>query len=256
MTLKPSRDLPLDELHISDLQVSCIVGVYPRERNEHQPLKVDIRMFLDTRAAASQHGLKYTVDYAKVSGEVRFLLESCHFGTLETAADALARYLLSTGLTGHSEQCVHEVEICLTKPNALAGAVPSIKIRRVRGEFSYEEETQDFGQVDIIFSSESCGIYRLRLNPGSSIPAHVHRQMDESELVLGDGLLLQGQPVAAGMAFRWKRDFAHRYDNPTENVQSILCVDRPSFIEADEIRIDVPLEELVQVEGSSYYPKI
>jgi len=62
--------------------------------------------------------------------------------------------------------------------------------------------------------------------------------MRESELMLGDGLLCQGHPVAAGSVFRWPHDTPHRYDNPTRRWQSILCVDSPRFIEADEIPVE------------------
>jgi hypothetical protein len=33
-------------------------------------------------------------------------------------------------------------------------------------------------------------------------------------------------------------DAPHRYDNPSDRFQTILCVDSPPFIEADEIPVD------------------
>ena len=64
--------------------------------------------------------------------------------------------------------------------------------------------------------------------------------MEEHELVVGSGLLLQGKPVRPGLAFSWPRDLAHRYDNPTDVEQTILCVDRPAFIPTDEIEVPAP----------------
>jgi FolB domain-containing protein len=243
-----------DVLRLNDLKVPCIVGVYPQERHKPQLLKADIALFLDTRHAAQSSGLKHTVDYAKRCGEIRFLLQSCQFWTLETAADALAHYLLAPSTPDAPQAELHAVEIELTKPQALSDATPSLRIHRDSSDVSYESETKDFGKVDIIHVSEACGIYRLRLKPNGTIPAHVHRKMDESELVLGSGLRLQGQPVAPGSVFHWKKDFPHRYDNPTLTEQSILCVDRPIFIESDEVVVDIPVQQLPPVKGQPYYP--
>ncbi len=243
-----------DILRLNDIEVPCIVGVYPQERNEVQLLKADIALFLDTRHAAKSAGLKHTVDYAKRCGEIRFLLQSCQFWTLETAADAIAHYLLAPSTPDAPQAQIHAVEIQLTKPQALADAIPSLCIRRQQSDVSYDSETKDFGRVDIIHVSEACGIYRLRLKPNGIIAAHVHRTMDESEMVLGSALQLQGQPVASGSVFHWEKDFPHRYDNPSDTEQSILCVDRPIFIESDEVIVDVPLHRLPPVKGQAYYP--
>jgi len=68
-------------------------------------------------------------------------------------------------------------------------------------------------------------------------------------MVLGKGLLCQGRPVAAGTVHRWPLGAAHCYDNPTRRVQSILCVDAPSFLESDEIPVDGE-PALVRPEGA------
>jgi dihydroneopterin aldolase len=78
--------------------------------------------------------------------------------------------------------------------------------------------------------------------------------MEESELVLGNGLLLQGRPVARGQAFHWAQGFPHRYDNPTHTEQTVLCVDRPRFIPSEEVETEEPAEGLAPVVGTDYYP--
>ncbi len=98
-------------------------------------------------------------------------------------------------------------------------------------------EEKPFGQVDIVAETRDLGIYRLNVAPGRSIPLHVHRVMQESEMVLGDGLLLSGVAVAAGTVHRWPHQAAHRYDNPTSRWQSILCVDTPRFLPEDEVEV-------------------
>ena len=116
-------------------------------------------------------------------------------------------------------------------------AIPSLEIEREAGFAPIGRETKPFGTVDVIFESRDAGIYRLNIAPGREIPLHQHRVMHESEMVLTRGLLCQGKPVAPGTVNQWPHGLAHYYRNPTRRYQSILCVDSPPFIEADEIPV-------------------
>ena len=236
------------------MRVQCIVGLYPTERHRPQPLELDIALHLDTRRAALG-SLKYTVDYARLAGELRFLLDSSRFKLLEGAADALCRYILAPPTEDGARSQVQAVALRLTKPEALTGgALASLTVHRSVDEYAYRAEEKDFGRVDVIYEGEGLGIYRLRVRGGGSIATHEHREMDESEMVLGSGLLLQGRPVPAGTAFRWPKRFAHRYDNPGATEQTVLCVDRPAFLPHDEVEVPAPEGGLAQVTGTPYYP--
>lgn len=240
----------LDVISVKNLEVACIVGVYPSERDTPQPLLVDVDLHLDTRAAGRSESLANTVDYARAAGELRFLLESSRFRLLETAAEALARWLLARSPAAP----VESVRVKLTKPEALGhGALASLQIVRTAREVSFEIEDKPFGHVDVIHVSRDCGIYRLRIAPGSAIPTHVHRVMDEHELVLGDRLLLQRKPVLAGTAHHWPKELPHRYDNPSDVEQALLCVDRPPFLPHDEIEVAEPTT-LTLPPSTSYAP--
>jgi dihydroneopterin aldolase len=246
----------LDQIELRKLRADCIVGVYPSERAHPQPLLVDLALFFDSRDAARGAGLAASIDYAKLAGEVRFLLTACRFFLLEAAAEALARYVLAPPTADAPRAQVQGVTVRLSKPKALAGsALASLRIHRDASEMSYGVEEKGFGRVDRIFEDAGCGIYRLRVAPGAEIPTHVHRVMDESEMALGDGLLLQGKPVLAGSVFHWPKDFPHLWQNPRDIEQTILCVDRPSFIEDDEVVVDVPEGELRLREVISFYPR-
>jgi dihydroneopterin aldolase len=245
---------PLDAVSLRGLRVACVVGVYPDERDRMQPLELDAALFLDARAAA-KGALSETVDYARLSGELRFLLESGSFQLLEAAADALCRYILAPPTGDGQRAQVQAVTLRLCKPEALpGGGQASLTVHRRAAEYAYAEERKPFGRVDIVYEDAAVGIYRLRVRPGGCIVTHEHRQMEESELVLGQGLLLQGRPVPAGTGFRWPQRFPHRYDNPGPTEQTILCVDRPPFIPADEVEVPAPEEGLPPVEGKPYYP--
>ncbi len=248
------RGRPLDAVEIRGLSVDCIVGVYPEERGRVQPLELDVALFLDARAAA-KGGLAHTVDYARLSGELRFLLESCSFLLLESAADALCRYVLAPPTGDGMRAQVKAVTLRLCKPHALADlGVASLTVHRRADEYTFGEEHKPFGRVDIVYEDPQVGIYRLRVRPGGAIVTHEHRQMEESELVLGQGLLLQGRPVPAGTGLRWPHRFPHRYDNPTAVEQTVLCVDRPAFIPDDEVEVEAPEGGLAEVKGKPYYP--
>ena len=231
----------LDTIALHGLRVDCIVGVYPGERDVPQPLVVDVELRLDTRPAARSEQLTATLDYARLAGELRFLLESARFRLLETAAEALCAYVLAPPTDDRPHPRVHEVTLTLTKPSALdGGARASLTITRGPGDVVIEQEHKHFGIVDLVHVGRDCGIYRLRVKPHGFIPTHVHHVMEEHELVLGAHLHLQGEPVAAGTAHHWPHGLPHRYDNPSDVEQTVLCVDRPPFLPHDEVEVSDP----------------
>lgn len=244
---------PLDVILIDQLSVDCIVGVYPDERHTLQPLHIDLALHLDTREAA-RGSLNASIDYARLSGEIRFLLESCRFSLLESAADAIARYVLAPPTPDVARARPVAVDIRLQKPKALAGrGIPALQITRRADEMEYGVEHKPFGEVDIIFELPDCGIYRLKVAPGTTLPTHIHRVMEERELILGDQLRLQNQPVRAGQAFTWPKEWAHRYENPSAVAQTILCVDRPSFQPEDEIEVPEPPGGCLPISAEIYF---
>jgi FolB domain-containing protein len=235
------RSTPRDIIAIERLTVDCVVGLYPHERDVPQPLELDVYLTLDTGPAGRTERLRLSIDYAATANQLAFLLQTCRFKMLETAAHALSQYLLAPPLPDDERVPVTEVRLRLSKPRAFAGkGVPSVEITRGADALELARETKKFGTVDILALTRGEGIYRLNLAPGASIPMHEHRVMNESELVLSDGLLLNGQPVQAGSARRWPHGTPHRYDNPTAHWRSILCVDSPPFIPSDEIEVDAP----------------
>ncbi len=246
---------PLDIIELRGLTVDCIVGVFNRERIAAQPLRLDVALFLDTRAAAAGGRLAHTVNYGRLAGELRFLLEACRFELLEAAVETVCRYVLAPPTDDVPRAQVQAATVRVTKPLALGGlAMPSLQVHRTAEEMVYGREEKPFGRVDIIHEGAGYGVYRLRVKPGGCIPSHVHQRMEESELVLGSGMLLQGQPVARGMAFHWPHGFVHRYDNPSPTEQTVLCVNRPGFIPSDEVETAPPPSGLSPLAGQSYYP--
>ncbi len=225
-----------DTIAIRELRLDAVVGVHPHERDQPQSLVFDVELHLDTEEAAVQERLSRTVDYDAICRQIVFLLQSCKFRLIETAAHALARYLLAPPAPGERRAQIESLRMRLSKPEALGGAaIPSIEIERHRSWVTLAREDKPFGTVDVVHETQDAGIYRLNVAPGRDIPLHVHRRMQESEMVLGEGLLCQGAPCPAGTVHRWPYDTPHTYRNPTDRHQSILCVDSPRFMEEDEI---------------------
>ena len=245
----------MDSISLQGLEVDCIVGVYPSERQTPQPVHLDITLYLDTRRAGTASRLRHTVDYARLCGELRFLLQASKYTLIESAAEAIARYLLAPPRPVLRRSPVDRVRVTIAKPRAsLFGATPRVSVERTAQDFEpMEIEVRPFGEVDVVYDARDCGIYRLRIAPGCAIPTHVHRLMEESEMILTPGLLLQGKPVALGSARTWPFDVPHRYDNPTSEEQVILCVDRPAFVPSDEIEVDDPPVPLDQIPFETYY---
>lgn len=118
----------------------------------------------------------------------------------------------------------------------------------------FEIERTAFGAAHILHEDDILGLYILEIAPHGTIPAHCHRVMRERELILDDGLLQQGRPVARGNAYAWPLGHVHAYHNPTGQPRRILCIDSPRFMPADEVPLPavpslVPLAPLTNYLG-------
>lgn len=247
-------ELLTDRLSLLGLQFDCVLGVYAHERDAPQAVRLDVTLHLDTRAAAHSGQLSESVDYARLAGELRFLLVASRFRLMESAAEAVARYVLAPPIADSLRPQVSACEVTLSKLQALDfSGRPQLTIHRRASEVELKRETKEFGFIDIILEVEEVGVYRERVSAGKTVPTHVHRGLDEAELVLGEGLLVQGKPATPGQARSWPRGYAHRWDNPTAREQSFLCIDRPRFVHTDEIEVAVPTEQLLDVEPVRFF---
>jgi FolB domain-containing protein len=237
----------LDWITIRNLQVDCIIGVFAEERTRPQPVVVTLRLGLSPHDVAGSESLDDTVDYLAVAGQVTFLLSVCRFQLIETAAEALASYLIAPPTLAERRAPIRRVAVEIHKPQALpAPATACLTIERSAAPVpAFKVEDKSFGTVDVIHETAQSGIYRLNVAPGKEIPLHVHQRMEEHELVLTRGLVSQGCEIFPGTAFHWPRGAAHYYRNPTDRHQTILCVDTPRFIPEDEVEVTGEPAEVV-----------
>lgn len=220
----PARDV----IAIHGLETECVVGVYPRERGTPQPLRIDVELSVDTEAAARSEKLSHSVDYDGLARQLVFLLQSCRFRLLETAAHALSTYLLAPPAPGERRAQVAAVKLRLTKPEALRGnAVPSLTIERDASFAETVQKKAPFGTVDIINETREAGIYRLNLAPGRQVPLSVHPRAVGAAMALSDGLTCDEQVLEIGSVCRTTDGQRHTYANPTRRHRTILLVHCP-----------------------------
>ena len=195
------------------LKVRAVVG--------GQPVEVEVEVRLDGPLT----------DGPWLLGELQFLLDACGFSGAAEAASALLAYVLAPPPPDVTRRALGKAAITV-----------QIEAQRATAEGQATsqglvKEQKVFGEVDIVQEAGRHGIYRLRVRAGGTIPVHVHRHMQEHELALSDGLLLQGAPITRGTAVHWPHGFPHRYDNPTAAERTILCVDCPRFDPKDEVEV-------------------
>lgn len=241
----------MDIITLKSNSLSVIIGIYNSERRISQPVSLAIELEVDISNAAASGDISDTVDYARLFCEIRHILKFGEFRLIETAAMAICRYILSPTNRKLNGKSICAATVILEKTDIVCSTGSAgVRIRRQAELLDFNVEVKPFGEVEIIAESSDCGLYFLKISPKSSIPDHYHDIMTETEVCITDGLLLNGQQQAKGLARIWPKKFVHRYENPTSREQVILCIDRPRFIESDEIQ-DSP--SLVAASTVSYW---
>jgi dihydroneopterin aldolase len=118
-----------DRVEVRGIRATGRHGVLPEERRDGQPFVVDVRLELDTRAAAATDDLSATVDYSVVARRVVDVVAGDAVDLVETLAQRIADACLD-------DERVDAVEVTVHKPEAPVG-VPFddvvVTIRRTRG---------------------------------------------------------------------------------------------------------------------------
>jgi len=82
-------------IHIEGLEIECIIGIHPEEREKPQVLLVDVALDRDFSAAASTDAVGDTVDYVDVAQALTSLAVESQFQLIETFAERATTLLLS-----------------------------------------------------------------------------------------------------------------------------------------------------------------
>ena len=102
----------MDKIHIRDLALHCIIGLYPEERINKQDVIINITMKTDLRKAGQSDDLNDTVDYKSVKLAVLDLVEESEFKLIESLAERIAETCLRA-------DGVESATVTIDKPGAL-----------------------------------------------------------------------------------------------------------------------------------------
>ncbi|MCU0856981.1 MAG: dihydroneopterin aldolase [Pontiellaceae bacterium] len=102
----------MDRIHIRDLALRCIIGLYPEERTNKQDVLINITLETDLRAAGNSDALENTVDYKTIKLGILDFAENSRFKLIESLAEGIAAICLK-------EQRIQSVTVTIDKPGAL-----------------------------------------------------------------------------------------------------------------------------------------
>jgi dihydroneopterin aldolase len=149
-----------DVLRVDDVEFSCVIGIYDEERTRPQPLRVTLALPLNAATSAATGDLRCSVDYARLLGQVGFVLEHGAFRLIETAGEALCAVVL-----GSVAGVADGVALTLRKPRALAGnGVPSLSLRRRRRQPA--RLVSAAGVLDTLWAGPDVALFRWAVAPG------------------------------------------------------------------------------------------
>jgi D-erythro-7,8-dihydroneopterin triphosphate epimerase len=102
----------VDKIHIRDLHLHCIIGIYPEERTAKQEIVVNVTMETDLRAAGTSDAIEETVNYKTIKLNILDFAEKSSFNLIESLAEGIAAICLQDPRV----QCV---KVSVDKPGAL-----------------------------------------------------------------------------------------------------------------------------------------
>jgi 7,8-dihydroneopterin aldolase/epimerase/oxygenase len=118
----------MDTLILKECRFECVIGVFPEERGETQPIVIDAELALDIRKAAENDKMEDAVDYRAVHDLMKEYAENGKYFLFETLAEKLAEAILE-------KFPVEAVTLTVKKPKPMEkrnGAWAGVKITRTR----------------------------------------------------------------------------------------------------------------------------
>lgn len=114
-----------DRIHIRDLSLRCIIGIFPEERRARQDVTINITLRADLCQAGQSDDIDDTVDYKSIKKRVVEMVEHSDFFLVERLAQRIADLCLE-------DPRVLDVQVLVEKPGALRFA-RTVGVEIVRG---------------------------------------------------------------------------------------------------------------------------
>jgi FolB domain-containing protein len=118
----------LDKIHITDLRLSCIIGLNDWERTQKQDVLINITLYADLTRACRTDRIEDSVDYKEIKTQVIAAVENSSFFLIERMAGGIAQVCLAPAP-------VKAVRVKVDKPGALRYAKSvGVEIFRTRDD--------------------------------------------------------------------------------------------------------------------------
>jgi D-erythro-7,8-dihydroneopterin triphosphate epimerase len=118
----------MDNIHIQDLALHCIIGVRPEERLHKQEVVINIGLDCDLSVAGKSDRLDDTVNFRRLEDRIVALVEGSSFQLIERLAQSIADVCLE-------DRKVLGVQVVVDKPRALRFAdSAAVEIYRTRAD--------------------------------------------------------------------------------------------------------------------------
>jgi dihydroneopterin aldolase len=120
-----------DRVFVQGLELYCVIGLQPWERQVMQKVRIDLQLAADCRLAAGSDDPALALDYRAVSKRVQQLVEGSSFQLVEALAETIATAILTDFPRAAS------VSVRVAKPGAVRFAeAVGVEIERSREGFS------------------------------------------------------------------------------------------------------------------------
>jgi dihydroneopterin aldolase len=118
-----------DKVFVSGLELYCIIGIKPWEREVLQKVRIDLEMEADCRPAGRSDTVTDALDYRAVAKRVQSLVEGSSYQLVEALAENIAAVVLEEFPAAAS------VKVRVAKPGAVRWAESvGVEIHRTRGD--------------------------------------------------------------------------------------------------------------------------
>src|SRR5688572_22669150 len=156
----------MDVVRIHRLELDCIVGIRPQEREHQQRVRLDIGLHADLSEAGRTGRISLTADYDQVAHEVAALLAFRHYHLIEMAAEEVSAMLLGV------HPGVQRVDLRIEKPGALEGRAraASVEVRRARKDFPVKALGGEQAGCEVLLETREARLELWRLSAGQAAP--------------------------------------------------------------------------------------
>ncbi|MCK5697082.1 MAG: dihydroneopterin aldolase [Gammaproteobacteria bacterium] len=105
----------MDIIFIKQLKLNTIIGIHAWEREQEQPIILDIEIGCFTHSAAQSDQIKDSIDYFSVCERMKKLASNHSYQLVESFAEEVSRIIINDFLA-------KQVRVTLSKPKAVNDA--------------------------------------------------------------------------------------------------------------------------------------